>query len=155
MRTKYCPCHKQYEEYYTHGGSGFLPVFQGRLQHGSGIGGLFASLISRVALPAAARLTSKSIMPMVKSIGKPLLKKGASSLLNTSGKLVAELAKGKNLKQVVRQQAPVLGKRLAEAVQDELVKPRKVRRASRKIVRKKTKRKNNRKTKKQPRDIFQ
>lgn len=129
MRAKYVPCGKIYDDYYMQRGHSGLAYFKGiPIQKGYGLGGIIAG-IARSAIP----LFKKAVLPTLGKVGKsmmkrgiPMAKKGARYALQEGLSGIEDiLTKKKTPKQAVRERSGHVSKRIAEMVQEELVKPAK------------------------------
>ena len=97
-----------YDDYYLHqSGGGVGPIFYGkRFQTGSGLGAVFSSL-------------ARSVIPILKSGGKTLLKEGLRSGLDVLGDVVS----GSDINSSVKRRARQSGQRLLTQAANVIDKP--------------------------------
>ena len=97
-----------YDDYYLHHSGGSVgPIFYGkRFQTGSGLGSVFSSL-------------ARSVIPILKSSGKTLLKEGLRSGLDVLGDVVS----GNDIKSSVKRRARQSGQRLLTQAANTIDKP--------------------------------
>lgn len=95
MRHPLSRCPRAYEDYYAGQAGGAIPVFSGGSHRGRGLGSILGGL-------------GRSVMPLLKSGGKALLKQGLSSGM----RLAQDVMGGKNIKSALKHRSKEAGANL-------------------------------------------